>query len=338
MKQDIVLELASAGAFLGSHRDYLLPLSHELNELIQSGFVGNSQINGLVHLTDAARALVFPTLCLKKAHKLSRYCRDKPLDELTALELVMKLEQKGWANEIKAPGARVPVYKSQRCKKIWCRPAAKPVSRFYLQSCLSVDSLLEQGLPGLVHLQPEGYYRAIMYCLQYDPCKLKNIVAHKNASFYRAIMGEPEPNESKSSAELEFDNEPSIFEQLEMLEEGQQDENNDGENQSNDETHDGVAKKDLIYRRLYIRQQDLHQHGFSDGCEACLSIQSGISRSGIQHSEECRNRIMQALETTAEGKERLEALVERENLFIARVLEIQEQQTALPARRQRALL
>ena len=226
MKQDILLELASAGAFLGSHKDYLLPLSPELNELIQSGFVGNSQINGLFHLTDAAKSLVFPTLCLKKYHKLARYCRDKPLEELTVLELVMKLEEKGWTNEIKAPGARVPVYKSQRCKKVWCRPASKPVSRLYLQGCLSVDSLLENGLPGFVHLQSEGYYRAMMYCLFHDPSKLKDIVPHKQASFYRAIMGET--SDPKVSTDVELDNEPSIFEQLDMLEEGQQNEHNDG--------------------------------------------------------------------------------------------------------------
>ncbi|CAE7805490.1 unnamed protein product [Symbiodinium sp. CCMP2592] len=60
------------------------------------------------------------------------------------------------------------------------------------------------------------------------------------------------------------------------------------------------------FRRTYIRQSDLDKFGYTAGCEACSAIREGRKRTGINHTEHCRSRIMEALKNTEGGKARLE--------------------------------
>ena len=73
VQQDIVLELAWAGAFKGISRDYCLPNSPDLDELIHGGVVGQSTVDGLYFLTDAARQMLVPTISLKKRRSLHTF-------------------------------------------------------------------------------------------------------------------------------------------------------------------------------------------------------------------------------------------------------------------------
>ena len=77
-----------------------------------------------------------------------------------------------------------------------------------------------------------------------------------------------------------------------------------------------------VWRRMYIRRQDLDTYGFStSGCDACKAMLKGQSRSGVAHSESCRSRLEKAMATSAEGRSRLAEQDERANLFIARQIE-----------------
>ena len=321
VKQDIVLELAMAGAFSGSLRDYLLPHTQELDELVASGVVGQSMSKRLYHLTPIARTMLVPTLNLKMKAPLENFCRgNKPVDDLSLWEIIKKLERHGWDSETRAPGSRVGLYKSGRCKKTWYRPALKPVSRNYLLACLSADKLLEKGLPGLAHMQCESYYRAALHFLETDPSKLSQVVPNKEGSFYQHLLGQRSNTISSTNLGIQVDNELSVFDQLEMLQNQTFLENVGGQENANaNADEDSAEKRTHMYRRLYIRQQDLYEFGFSEHCNACKILQAGTNRSGANHSEECRERIMSRLEATEDGRERLKALAEREDSFLAQL-------------------
>lgn len=50
------------------------------------------------------------------------------------------------------------------------------------------------------------------------------------------------------------------------------------------------------HRRHYITKADLTAFGYSDGCPACEDTRAGVKRkSGVEHSEACRNRILERL-------------------------------------------
>ena len=57
---------------------------------------------------------------------------------------------------------------------------------------------------------------------------------------------------------------------------------------------------------MYIRRKDLETFGYTEDCVACRIIQSGRYRSGVNHSEFCRQRIVEALGRSREGRLRLE--------------------------------
>ncbi|CAE7420072.1 RE2, partial [Symbiodinium sp. CCMP2592] len=73
------------------------------------------------------------------------------------------------------------------------------------------------------------------------------------------------------------------------------------------------------FRRTYIRQSDLDKFGYTAGCEACSAIREGRKRTGINHTEHCRSRIMEALKDSESGKTRLEREEQRESEFFDKV-------------------
>ena len=71
-------------------------------------------------------------------------------------------------------------------------------------------------------------------------------------------------------------------------------------------------------RRFRINLADLHAHGFTDSCANCRHIQRyGNSAPGVQHSEACRERILDELSKTAPGRQRLDGYEERTNRYLA---------------------
>ena len=73
-----------------------------------------------------------------------------------------------------------------------------------------------------------------------------------------------------------------------------------------------LPNKQRTTRRLYIRQEDLDQHGHTRGCPPKCDhmIAHGPSTGTMPHSEQCRARIMQAIASTPEGKERVQKVIE----------------------------
>lgn len=90
------------------------------------------------------------------------------------------------------------------------------------------------------------------------------------------------------------------------------------------EVDDGsaYANSQPVWRRMYIRITDLERHGFTDGCEACRLIQNNLCRTGVNHTEECRYRLVQAMRSTPEGRARLQESDKREELHLARAVDI----------------
>ncbi|CAE7251708.1 unnamed protein product [Symbiodinium sp. CCMP2592] len=78
------------------------------------------------------------------------------------------------------------------------------------------------------------------------------------------------------------------------------------------------------FRRTYIRQSDLDKFGYTAGCEACSAIREGRRRTGINHTEHCRSRIMEALKESESGKARLEREEQRESEFFDKVNKAEE--------------
>ena len=75
-------------------------------------------------------------------------------------------------------------------------------------------------------------------------------------------------------------------------------------------------------RRFRINLADLHAHGFTDSCANCRHIQRyGKSAPGVQHSEACRERILDELSKTAPGRQRLEGYEDRTNRYLAEEIE-----------------
>ena len=46
-------------------------------------------------------------------------------------------------------------------------------------------------------------------------------------------------------------------------------------------------------RRVYLKQSDFEQHGYSDNCEGCLRLQAGMD--ARPHADSCRTRLEEEL-------------------------------------------
>ena len=59
-------------------------------------------------------------------------------------------------------------------------------------------------------------------------------------------------------------------------------------------------------RKLYIRREDVHKHGATEGCPGCTCV-LGNRRTTVPHTESCRARIVEAMEKDETGAERIQA-------------------------------
>ena len=80
-----------------------------------------------------------------------------------------------------------------------------------------------------------------------------------------------------------------------------------------------TTDKTATIRRLYIRQDDLDTHGYTQHCPKCQHIMTYGSETPatMSHSTQCRNRITEAIGATPAGRARLDKLVEKENRHLA---------------------
>ncbi len=82
-------------------------------------------------------------------------------------------------------------------------------------------------------------------------------------------------------------------------------------------------------RRLRINKSDLYAHGYTQGCRQCeYTERNGKARGGMQHSTACRQRIIEAIGQTEEGKQRIAEHDERVNTNIAERIEKEDETRA----------
>ena len=77
-------------------------------------------------------------------------------------------------------------------------------------------------------------------------------------------------------------------------------------------------------RRFKIYPRDFKDIGFTPKCLGCNALRNGTPNPG--HNEECRQRVMEHLETTATGRDRLEREKHRTYVIISRMIEQQDKQ------------
>ncbi len=74
-------------------------------------------------------------------------------------------------------------------------------------------------------------------------------------------------------------------------------------------------------RRMVIRKVDVEAYGPSPQCPGCKTVESGRKGGNVVHSEECRNRMMKAMEQNDEGKQRLKQDEERRERRAEKIIE-----------------
>ena len=72
-------------------------------------------------------------------------------------------------------------------------------------------------------------------------------------------------------------------------------------------------------RRFKINPRDFKDIGFTPKCLGCNALRNGTPNPG--HNEECRQRVMEYLETTTNGRDRLEKYKHRTDRVMNRVIE-----------------
>jgi len=73
--------------------------------------------------------------------------------------------------------------------------------------------------------------------------------------------------------------------------------------------------REPVPRNFYIRAEDLKEHGFSAGCQGCLSILRGTTRQG--HSRACRKRFEEILK----GSEKVKRAHDKISEYLAKMIE-----------------
>jgi len=73
---------------------------------------------------------------------------------------------------------------------------------------------------------------------------------------------------------------------------------------------------------MRITKAELEKYGFCEGCDQCAYIRRyGYAQPGRNHSEKCRQQIMEAMGQTEEGKAKIDAYVDRLTKTIAEQME-----------------
>ena len=80
--------------------------------------------------------------------------------------------------------------------------------------------------------------------------------------------------------------------------------------------------KDVVPRRMRITKADLEKHGYTETCAQCDHVMRyGNHKPGLQHTDECRKRVMIAISSTPGGKARIDAHEQRTDRYFAETLQ-----------------
>ena len=82
------------------------------------------------------------------------------------------------------------------------------------------------------------------------------------------------------------------------------------------------VEHEVVPRQMRITKHDCQTYGFTEGCAQCDWIMRyGQHKSGLNHTEVCRKRIMEAMTATPHGKSRIERHEERTGRYLAESIE-----------------
>ena len=79
-----------------------------------------------------------------------------------------------------------------------------------------------------------------------------------------------------------------------------------------EEAHEEPMRKVVMARQVYIKPADIEKYGLTRGCKKCDHKRLyGPGRTSAGHSKLCRDRIMNEMSKTPEGRIRIAAAAER---------------------------
>ena len=80
--------------------------------------------------------------------------------------------------------------------------------------------------------------------------------------------------------------------------------------------------KERQARRFYVRQKDLDAYGYSDRCPRCEhALKYGNGRCNLPHSDACRQRIIEKLRETPDGRRRIAEFETKTDRYVAEQVE-----------------
>jgi hypothetical protein len=106
-------------------------------------------------ICEVSRSLVEPCAIM-------RYYRDVPVEEMTKLELVHRLESTSWSKAVHGLSKMVPFpvnVKSAAPKVFWVRQDGKGFTREYLQALVNLSSVVSE--PSVLHFGTVAYYKSL---------------------------------------------------------------------------------------------------------------------------------------------------------------------------------
>ena len=82
-----------------------------------------------------------------------------------------------------------------------------------------------------------------------------------------------------------------------------------------------TTDKTTTIRRLYIRQDDLDAHGYTQHCPKCqhIMVHGSNTPATMSHSTQCHNRITEAIAATPAGRARLDKLTDKRKPTYCRI-------------------
>ena len=144
--------------------------------------LGNHTGHNNFTLTEQGRLCSKQVITLVNPKPLMTFVRDSSDDpqSCTTLELIMKLQNRGWVEQVKNSEERERVYPfTLSSPKMWYRKMGKKLSKLYLGALLQTSTLFASGtLTKLYHFQSQNYYRAVLE--GFDPLPNQPLVYYKH--------------------------------------------------------------------------------------------------------------------------------------------------------------
>lgn len=152
------------------------------------------QQGGWYTLSPGARSSVALGTHLTAPQSLLQYTRKVPLENSSAVELIVSLAGKGWKDQATDRPKSVVPYQAG-AKKIWWTKPGKSLSLFYLRSLASVDNILCHEQQQLHHFQSKAYYDALL-----SGCK--GVLPNQPLRYYQQIMKGKKVRKGKQQPEM----------------------------------------------------------------------------------------------------------------------------------------